>query len=287
MSIQYSGGTLVNATGAITTKQGLVDLATTNLLTAGWTAITGTPGVSADVTMESASYLGQKVRFRFQDAGGATVSTIVTMKHASGSPTSQTAMLNPTGTWRIVANKYQFFFYMVNNPTTARAAVMGGQIWTPSWNAAASGDCMAWMQCIGVVDADATTRGTFRKRLRPLNSTDAAWSVITGATLTETTAYNSGYCCIATLYGGPGANTDANYVWADGSPTVIEPLIGWGGSAITVPGRHQGQVWDAIVVSGSWIGDQVITFDGHTWICITDTPGVNASNLASLFVAIT
>jgi hypothetical protein len=236
--------------------------------------------------MESAAYLGQKVRFRFQDAGGATVSTIVTMKHASGSPTSQTAMLAASGTWRIVANKYQFFFYMVSNPITARAAVMGGQIWTPSFNSASSGDCMAWMHCIGVTDADSTARATFRRRLRPLNSTDGAWSAITGATLAETSGYNSGYCSLATLYGGPGASTDANYVWADGTPTVIEPIIGWGGT-ITTPGRHQGQLWDAIVVSGLYAGDQVITFDGHTWINITDTPGVNGSNLACLFVAIT
>src|SRR6266566_850296 len=112
MAIQYSGGTLQNSTFSPTTRQHIVDNITTALQTAGWTAISGTPGSSTDVTMESAATAGgAKIRFRFLEPGSGN-SAQVTMKHSSGSPTSQIIYCNPANTWRIVANQYQFFAFM-------------------------------------------------------------------------------------------------------------------------------------------------------------------------------
>src|SRR5882724_5579700 len=112
MAIQYSGGTLQNSTFSPTTRRHIVDGITVPLLAAGWSAISGTPGSSDDVTMESAATgAGAKIRFRFLEPGSGS-SAQVTMKHSSGSPTSQIAYCNPANTWRVVANQYQFFAFM-------------------------------------------------------------------------------------------------------------------------------------------------------------------------------
>jgi putrescine:ornithine antiporter len=55
MSVQYSGGTPINRTFTPTTRLAWVQNVTQALSDAGWTTISGTPGTSADVLMESAA----------------------------------------------------------------------------------------------------------------------------------------------------------------------------------------------------------------------------------------
>lgn len=291
MAIQYSGGTLVNATFSPTTRQHIVDNITTNLQTAGWSAISGTPGSSGDVTMESAATpAGAKIRFRFLEPGSGNCAQ-VTMKHSSGTPTSQIAYCLPSNTWRIVADQYQFFAFMTggSNATAARSQVLGGVLYTPSFVSVSSGDAVAWMQFVGTSDADTTaTRVSFRRMLRGGGSSSAAPnSNMFGSTLVETTSSQNGGLGMVVLQGGYVAGSSF-YRWEDTTLLLYEPLVGWAtGSAIGNEGRIKGQLWDAIVVSGAWTSETTVTFDGHSFLAITDSaPSANNAD-QTLFVAIT
>lgn len=295
MSIQYSGGTLVNTTYAPTTRQHHVDNITLALQTAGWTAISGTPGSSGDVTMESAATpAGAKVRFRFLEPGSGNCAQ-VTMKHSSGSPVSQIAYIFPGNTWRIVANQYQFFAFATggSNVTAQRSQVMGGVAYTPSFITVSSGDAVAWMLFVGSTDADSTiTRTTFRRSLKAGVTNSATvgccWSAIFATTLVESAGSQLGGVNIPALQGGNPSSTDGAYRWEDTTLLLYEPLIAWAtGSSIANESRIKGQLWDAMIVSAQWTGETVVSFDGHTWIAITDSASANSSSLATLFVAIT
>lgn len=292
MAIQYSGGTLENVTFSPTTRQHIVDNITTTLQTAGWTAISGTPGSGADVTMESAATAaGAKIRFRFLEPGSGNCAQ-VTMKHSSGSPTSQIAYCLPSNTWRIVANQYQFFAFMTgaSNAGAARSQVIGGVLYTPSFISVSSGDAVAWMQTVGASDADATTtRLTFRRQLRSQSSGNVScvWSGMFGSTLVESTAATVGGISIVVLQGG-NVSGDSHYRWEDTTLLLYEPLVGWAtGSATGNEGRIKGQLWDAMVVSGVWTSETVVSFDGHTWIAITDSANTVSNETQTLFIAIT
>lgn len=291
MAIQYSGGTLENSTFSPTTRQHIVDNITTALQTAGWTAISGTPGSSGDVTMESAATpAGTKIRFRFLEPGSGNCAQ-VTMKHSSGSPTSQIIYCLPSNTWRIVADQYQFFAFMTGagNATAARGVVMGGVLYTPSFISVSSGDAVGWMQGCGSSDADSTaTRQTFRRGLRADAIANAAiWSGMFGSTLLESTIAVAGAVVVVILQGGNN-QADTGYRWEDTTLLLYEPLISWAtGASTSNEGRIKGQLWDAMIVSGTWTSETVVSFDGHDFIAITDSAATLVGATQTLFVAVT
>src|SRR6266496_4861398 len=134
MSIQYSGGTLINRTFTPTTRADWVNNVTQALSDAGWTTISGIPGSGSDVKLESAANNnGAKIRFRFLDPGSGNCAQ-VTMKNVAETLTSQIIYCLPAagnGQWRIIANKFHFFAFATgNNATAQRATVMGGTAYT-------------------------------------------------------------------------------------------------------------------------------------------------------------
>jgi hypothetical protein len=288
MAIQYSGGTIVNTTFATTTRADLVNNITSNLSTAGWTTISSATG---DITMETVAYNNAKVRFRFFDPGSGNCAQ-VTMKHSSGSPTSNICYLLPGNSYRIIANKYQFFCFAVgsSNKANAREVCMGGNVWFPSFLTIASGDAVAWMQYHGTGDADVTSKTwSFRSRLKNASNSSNPFSTIYGAANVQSTATSGllGQVSCVVSQGGDNITTDGNFRWYDGSYQVTEALIGWSAASTSSESKIKGQIWDAIIVSGSWAGESSITYDGHTFMCITDNPTTVSGCLASLFVAVT
>jgi hypothetical protein len=293
MSLQYSGGTLVNNTFTATTRADLVNNITSACSSAGWGTISGTPGSGADVTLETAAQnAGAKVRFRFFDPAANNCAQI-TMKHPSGTPTSAICYLLPTagtGLWRVIANKFFFYAFPSGSgaiPTAARGAIMGGTIYTFSMSNT-DGICIGMVMGSGTSDTDASTHITWRRCVQP-SSSAPLWSVLNGSTLVETisTSVSAGEPSIAVWQGGR-TSQDEGYRWEDGTYPVYEALVAWAtGSAIGNEPMIKGQLYDACVLNGSRTGEGTVSLDGHTWLILTDTPTGNVGRTAQLILAVT
>jgi hypothetical protein len=297
--IQYSGSTYQNTTFTPATRLAWVQAVTAALSSAGWTTISGTPGTSADVTMETAAgNQGQKARFRFFDPAINNCAQ-VTLKNVAGTLTSAIVYCLPTagsGQWRIVANKFSFYCFATGsaNASTQRGSVFGGTIWVPTFLIISSGDTVGYLTGSGNTDADTTVRIGWRSRMR-IHSSDTpngVTSVIWLSTLIDI----GGTASVGTLIAGhspqvkiPDNSTDSGYRWEDGTLLAVEPLVSWAtGSLATNEGRLKGQLYDAMQLSGFWAGEAVITYNSHNWLSITNGSGTGGSfnDFGSLFVAI-
>jgi hypothetical protein len=293
MSIQYSGGTLINRTFTPSTRADWVNNVTQALSDAGWTTISGTPGSGSDVKLETAAgNNGQKIRFRFFDPGSGNCAQ-VTMKNVAETFTSQIIYCLPaagSGQWRITANKFHFFAFATGSAsaTAQRATAMGGTAYTfPMTN----GDNVSfgWLVGSGSSDGDTNTRGGFRKSLRAaFVSTSCLFSGINGSVFLECTGSNvAGNVTISGWQGG-SSSADNNYRWEDNTLPVYEALIGWAtGTTNTNESKLKGQLYDACVMNGSFAGESLVSLDGRTWLVITDTPTTTVAATAVLLVAVT
>jgi hypothetical protein len=286
MAIQYSGGTLINRTFTPANRADLVNNLTQAVSDAGWTNISGTDGSGADVIMETATSAGAKCRVRFFDPAANNCAQI-TLKHATGSPTSQIVYCLPSNTWRVIANKYGFGAFMTTagNVLAQRGWVFLGEFYQPSWLQVTSGDTCAFIIGAGSTDTDATARTGWRRAVR---ANAAVPSTIYGATLIDYAVgtTNVGIPGLCVFQGGLSSQ-DQGFRWDDGTFTVIEPIVAWAtGSVQTNEARLKGQLFDAMIVAGSWTAESTISFDGHTWMAITDTPTVSVAATCTLFLAV-
>jgi hypothetical protein len=288
MSIQYSGGTLVNATftQSAGTRAELADSIKTQLVSAGWTSVTN---AASDYTLTSATTpqslvvrarvydpgAGNCARLKFSDAGGV---------HTQAGD----LFLLPAASkvWRVVASKYQFF---VTTPAVSavREFACGGTPWVPSFLAPTNA---AWCHGNATTDTDVTARASFRTVLGADGTSGNQWSVWnSSAWEANGTGLNNanGSQKLDAQVGGAGNGPVNNYRWADGTAKACEPLIGWGLTASTDEAQLRGQLWDAVVFSDAYNGDATYTFDGHTYIVIThNNAGSGSVARGTLLVAV-
>jgi hypothetical protein len=256
------------------------------LATAGWSTISG--GGTGDVLMKTAvGPGGQSIRVRLLDPGSGNCAQI-TMKNNSGSLTSQTFFLLPeSSSWRIVANKYSFYMFRTSaaNRAAPRGVCMGGTIWIPDFVLATMGsdfEC-GYMQGHATTDTDTTAGTSWRNSMDQARRNSSIW---TGLVVDASANLN----VAQPLLMPPSLNSDntanAGYRWQDGSLHQMEAIVGWaesGGGALCA---FKGQLWDAMIVSGQAVGETTITFDGHTFIAITDQCGLSRKGIGTLYVAV-
>lgn len=289
MGLQYSAGTLINRTFTPATRSDWVNNVSQAVSDAGWTAISGTPGVSADVKMETAAgNQSQKMRYRFFDPGSGT-SAQVTMKNVSESLTSQICYADPASTWRVIANKFHFFVFKTGsaNRTAARSFVCGGIFYVPSF-LTLSPDA-GWLSAIGTTDTEGTLRDSWRTNLRQNTVTNPPGrnSAIYNGTLVDNSGTATNNPAIACWQANAGSASTQGYRWEDNTLPVYEPLIGWWtGSASGNECKLKGQLYDAAVINGSYASETSFTLDSHTWLGITDAASPNIAADATLFLAV-
>lgn len=296
MSLQYSGSTIINRTFTPATRVDHINSVTQALFDAGWSTISGTPGnvgVGGTVLQESAAgNQGQKVRVASFDPGSGTCPQYF-IRHVSNSPQSQAMFANPTGTWRIVANKFHFFTFVSGSAsrTTARTFVCAGLLYAPSFLVFSAGDCLGFMMGNAQSDADATPHCSWRDQLRTYDnaSSGGRFSGIVYAGLQDMTNYssNDGAPMIGIWQGGYHASGTTGFRWNDGTLPAYEPLVGWAPTGLGGEGKFQGQMYDALVLNDAWNSESTITYDGHTWIALTDQSTQLVSGRVTLFLAVT
>ena len=289
--IQYSGSTIVNRSFTPATRADLVNNITQAMSDAGWTTISGTPGSGSDVTLETAAQVAAcKIRCRLQDPGGANVSARVSILHPLGTVTESTqGFIDPTSAWRVIANKFTVYAFKMGAAfaTGARTCFMAGTLWTPSFITMTAGDAIGFVWQSGNSDTDATARTLFRRQLRPFSSANNPQSSgMWAGNKVEPGSTSLGCIGISPFQGGQEI-ADQAYRWFDNSLFLFEPLVSWAtGTVAGNEARIKGQLYDAIVLSGSWTSEQLVMLDGHTWMNLTDTPATGQAGTACLFVLI-
>lgn len=290
MAIQYPGGTLINTTFTGTTKQDIVAALEAQLTLAGWSVVSGAG--STDVLMQSAvtPTAGNFIRARLRSTN-LTNCCCVNMQNTAADRVSQNYFLlaGASKTYRIIANKYQFFCTTAGAPP-AREFVCMGTLYVPSFLHGVITGELGW--CQGNANSDSMTGGGYASFRTILNTCDNTWN---------TTLYNGN------MYnhdGGGGAqnmdqrliislssHTDSTigYRWHDGSLLISDPLMAFGASAVTDEARIRGQLWGSMVISDVWPADTILSgIDSHDWISITQSNmGNSAQAKGTLFVAVT
>ena len=78
---------------------------------------------------------------------------------------------------------------------------------------------------------------------------------------------------------------DTAYRWEDTTQLVYEPFVGWSDGGAE-PKLH-GLLYDAMIVNGAGVtGETTFTFDGHTWIYLTDGPNAAHASTCALALVI-
>lgn len=298
MAIQYVNTNRQNTTFSPTNKQDLINQIETVLLAAGWTTISG--HATTTLVMQSATTPDSlNMQIKLKDNGGTCVA--VSLQNVAGTKvgnnsTTAGAQLNPgasTKTYRIVANKYQVFIW-TPTPTPAREFAAWGVPALPSFLSGVVTEAM-WLQGNAGSDTTATIFKSWRTCLDTVQSGSGS-------------ATNVQVCCNGNIWendntGGPATGlgfpklvpaslTDPSgascFRWHDNSVNLTDALVAWGLASLSAEAMIRGQLWDAMVASGPFVGDLTTTADSHNWIVITDNNngGTGAFAIGTLFLAI-
>ena len=253
------------------TRGQLVSQFQTILTSAGWTVISG--GGSADVIMESATTpQGLVIRMEAIDPGSGNCAQFKIRDNGILVGTQTIFLLPANGaTFRLWANKYQFFYFLSGTDMTKqRAFVCGGVPWIPDFlKAVMSFPYGGWIHGSGSTDTDTRQLGnSLRKALwaSVVNTYSAIWN---SGVFGNASANNFGLVVQT-------ANTNLDDLWEDGTFTLFEPILIWGSNSFTGPVRH-GQMWDAMLLTKPLDSEIKRSFANYTWRNITHQNGTTGN----------
>jgi len=296
VSIQYSGGTIVNTTFTCTvgTRREIVDGIYAALNTAGWSTVSG--GGTGDVLMQSVSTPDSlQIRVRLYDPGSGNCAQ-VSIRNQAGTKISSAAWLLPAvgKVFRVIACRYQFFVFTPGASITREFVAVGVPSLPSFLVGVITGDC-GWLVGNAVNDTDTATHYCLRSATgtsgKLFNS--HRYSGICNGNLVDYAAGLSNAADFRLTLLGPGfmysGPDDGGLLWHDDTRMVVEPVVSWGLALTTDVAKGRGLLWNAIVVQSSYDADTNISFDGHTWWAITHQ-GVGVPNSGhlrgTLFIAV-
>lgn len=295
MSLQYAGGTRVNYTFTDAgTRADLVAKLETQLGNAGWSTISG--GGSSDVLMKSAvTPDGLSIRVRLLEPGSGNCAQF-TIKNNAGTLTSQIFYLLPGAfDWRIVANKFGFFMFRTGaaQRLASRAVLAAGTIWVPSFVLSLMGSDLNCGWTMGNGASDTTAAANSWRNSLGLHTTTNTWrlSSLYTSYMNNYTVTNDAMPRFMLAIHPHGSNIAYGVLkWQDDSYFQSEAVMGWSPDSTTssITSRWKGQLYDGMILTGASavVGESTVTFDGHTWIAITDQCDANLGGLGTLYIAV-
>jgi hypothetical protein len=291
--------------GPVTTKQQIIDATEAALLRVGWSTISGSG--STNLLMQSSmTPQGLRFRLRVRDNGGNNA--CFGIENVAGTRVG-TSNINGIGlifpasrTYRIIANKYQFFIYEENsgqvNATSApfRSNVFCGVPWIPS-NLTGTLYESIWLIANASSDGDNSTRGSLREVLGSRNSNvggNGNLTVICNNNIWESFVNSNmngiGMPCLITIWQGCRIQRQAYswFRWHDDSEFMVDPLIAWGLTSQNDEAKIRGMLWDSFIqVGGPYEPGLSVSMGGRTFMPITiNNYGSNENARGALFTAI-
>ena len=291
MAIQHPGGTIVSTTFTGGTKTAIVNALETQLTNAGWSVISGTG--TGDVVMQSATTptASNYIRVRLRDT--STNCASIVMQNTAATKVSQLYFLLPFAakTFRIVANKYQFFCW-VPGSTVAREYVGCGVPYIPSFLHGVINSEFGWIN--GNAESDTysgTVRRSFRTSFHMSQGETQYWSGICNGNLCETNTSTHAAAALRLVipYSAGVQRSSDGYRWHDDTLLVSDPLIAWGLANSTDESKIKGQLWGAMFVSDVYAGETAWTsVNSHDWIAVSNSVNGSTSEArGTLFLATT
>lgn len=275
--IRYSGSTIVDTTFVSDgTKSQYMAQVGGFLMLAGWVLISA--GIYESATTPS----GQKIRVEIYDGGGTSVRFRL-RSLALTHPTPAFAFPLTGRTFRVWANKYQFFIFFSGTVFTSDPSdVAVGVPWMPDFVADLLSDPYAgYMAANGLGDPgdpkNQNTQNTFHGWFNVwYNSPGFIWDgVAVDCAITATDFIQM----IGQEYSL--GNGDLGGVWEDGSIALYEPYITWPSGHTAVGNwsnqtRH-GQLWDALAYGAQLQSEVILIIGGQRWRNLTHkvNPGGN------------
>jgi hypothetical protein len=290
VAIQYPGGTIVNTTFVGTDRATTGTALETQLVNAGWTVISGSG--TNDRLLESATTptAANLIRVRIRTAN-LTNCVCINMQNVAATKVSQNYFILPAAlkTFRIIANKYQFFVFTPGT-SAAREFVACGVPWIPTFLHGVMTDDLGWISGNGLSDTSTTVQVSFRTSLHCAGSNLGYSSGIVNGSLFDFAGSGiggPGGMRLVTQVGGNVQDTNA-FRWHDDSLQLVDPLIAWGlTSAVSDEAKIRGQLWGAVIVTDAFAADTTLaSVDGHSWLGITNANGGSTSAArGTLFLA--
>lgn len=269
MSIRYAGGTIVNATEVaanVSTKNALSDFIKTNLVTAGWTNISGSSGSWVMTSPATASGVtGLQMRVTMDNS--ATNCLLLKPSRFDGSFLGSGQFILPNTDIRIIANKHQFFVFMPGT-TTARSFTAMGVPYVDSTAHTPNPTSVIWAQSNSSSDTSTTVQTTFRSRLGAQDG--RCYNNISGDWWEGTPALGNGTQSLVAVQSAIKEQASGMQQWGLSNYYLLyEPLIGWGLTGSGDTAKVAGQLWDSVIASASLTGDSTYTIDSRTYFAIT------------------
>lgn len=300
-SIVYPGGTTVNVTFATAVKADILTNVKTQLLAAGWSTISSSSTV---VVMQTANTpQGLNIRCRMQDNGANCICfSIESAVSGATQPNNNNSggFLIPGGTFRIVANQYQFCCYQPSSYGSGRMFILVSCPFIPAPASNSLPTAAGLLFCDSANDGFATQLASFRTGLNTsVANSFANNAAIYGASImanANNTNANSAsianlllpYTMIGFNQSSYSASNNNATKWrnANNDTMTFDALVLSGLSLPTDIPQVWAQLWGAVIRYNSYVGDYTDSFDGHSWI----TPQNNAplssfQPVAQLFLA--
>lgn len=271
------------------------NLATTsggsNINTTGSQSGTHTLNAEMILLQSAATSQSLQINVRLKDNRGSCVQISIentggTLLGQSDSTHGGNLLPAAAQTFRVIANRYQFFCFVPGVYTTPRKFAGAGVPYIPAPNSvpAAAG----WMVCDSVSDTDTSSRASWRTGLKSGAQASApSVQMMWGSTIWET-GNNTGPAAVSTnssnilsliqlvmglsIAGNGGtlsSGQPALYRWANNDIMTSDPLLAWGLSTLGDEPLLRAQLWDALAVQDSFTGDTTTTFDSHNWFGLT------------------
>lgn len=274
MGIQYAGGTNVDSTIAADDRATFVDNLKAELVTAGWSVVSGSSG---DWKLDSATTPnGHTVRVRLYDPGSTVCANIYIMNTAETAVTSYPAYVYVTAgqEYNVIANKYQCFVLNTGG-NVARYFAGFGVLCVPSFLTGLT-DCVAWLQGNAQNATDTTARASFRSGLYGTGNVCQIWNASSWSTYNIASVANP----VLITQAFPIGYTPAGYRWFDGALHVFDAIMAWGLTTTTEAFRF-GLLWDAFVASDNFAANTDITYDSKNFrnISINTNTGLSRGTL--------
>ncbi len=277
MSIQYAGGTNVDATYVSNgTQQSLINAIEDAMNTAGWTTLSGHH--TGTIVLQSATTPnGNSICARLKTGNPCTVELL----NAAASLISQTHFMYVTATpstYRIVANQYQVFVYVENTVSVGYAVMWGVPYVLPNLAAAMTGE-LGWI--MGDDTPGGRNAGSFRwtwgSGSGGSSNFNARSAIIAGGVLTNLNCDFGNSFNVRAVPSSPviagsqcsGYGSDA-YTYGDNSAVALDAYLAFGVGGATDPAKIRGMLWDAVwLMIGPNADGTTITLDGKTFRIVT------------------